>query len=52
VGRIAHDPGLPVEDLYFLTERSLLPASFGELPVVQVEFSFAVPWVIEEPPAN
>ena len=50
VGRIVCDPGVADEDVYFLSERSLLPASFGEQPVVQVEFSFAVPWLVEESP--
>jgi hypothetical protein len=50
VGRIVHDPGVADEDIYFLPERSLLAESFGDQPVVQVEFSFAVPWVVEESP--
>jgi hypothetical protein len=50
VGRIVHDPAVADEDIYFLTERSLLPEAFGDQPVVQVEFSFPVPWVVEEPP--
>jgi hypothetical protein len=50
VGRIVRDPGTGDSDIYFLPERSLLPDAFGAKPVVQVEFSFPVPWVLEEPP--
>jgi hypothetical protein len=50
VGEIVHDSGEPVENIYFLNQRSLLPRSFGGAPVVQVEFSFSVPWLLEERP--
>ena len=50
VGRIIHDPGTSDSDVYFMEQRSLLPDTFGPQAVVQVEFSFSAPWLLEEPP--
>jgi hypothetical protein len=52
VGRILRDPGTGDFDVHFRPDRSLLPDAFGAQPVVQVGFSFPVPWMLEEPPGE
>jgi hypothetical protein len=51
-GSIIKDPGSLAEQVYFLSQRHLLPESFGSAPVVQVEFQFHVPWLLAEPPGQ
>ena len=36
--------------LFFRTGRSLAFESFGELPLVQLEFQTELPWLIEDSP--
>jgi hypothetical protein len=50
VGEIVHDAGETIDGVLFLNSRSLLPRGFGDSPVVQVEFTMNVPWVMREPP--
>lgn len=50
VGRVLHDPATADESFWMFAGRDLLPGSFGTLPVVQVEFQFAVPWLLAEAP--
>jgi hypothetical protein len=52
VGSILKDPGGPADQVYFLAQRHLLPASFGSAPVVQAEFNLQVPWVLAGLPAE
>jgi hypothetical protein len=36
--------------LFWLTRQaSLVPAAFGDSPVIQLEFVVAVPWILDEP---
>ncbi len=35
--------------LWFTRHVALVPAAFGDRPVVQLEFVAAIPWVLDEP---
>ena len=50
VGSILDDPSQESEQVYFLSQRNLLPESFGSAPVVEVKFVLEVPWLLSEPP--
>lgn len=61
-GRIGRDPGdrmthVPGSDslgltwqIFFTSGRSLVPESFGNSPVVQLEFQVELPWVLNDLP--
>jgi hypothetical protein len=40
------------EPFYFSARRDLLPSGFPQGPILQVEFQFRVPWVLEEAPTD
>jgi hypothetical protein len=53
VGNVVANPDVQSEEVRFSARRDLLPESFGSSPVVQVEFTLEVPWLLtDEPPPS